>query len=601
MKVDVPSALVRAAVISCGLLWSDAALAQNVVDQAIYDQMQGNAPANPSAGSAASGAVAPSATPAGPALGQPQTMPAAPQGSGAASGRPAPGAATAQPMPPGVPVEIPLFGSQLFAQPGLIARLQPTNTGYLMDTGDRIALNLWGGLSYSGLQTIDGDGNIFVPEVGPVRLRGRPSSELNAAIRNAAQNVFTSNVGIYATLLSRQPTNVFVTGAVRNPGRFAGERKGSLISFLASAGGIDPESGSYRDIRILRGDQQVARIDLYNFLLNGTLPAIEFQDDDTILVGQQGTTVTVQGEARNPYRFEIDTTRTIGRDLTYFARPKSGVSYVAVTGTRDGVPYSAYLAFDAFLASRLENGDQYTFVADGVDQNIFVSVTGQSAGSSQLAVPKNARLGDVLKQIEVDPQSADVESIYLRRRSAAEQQAQALQLSLNELQRAVLTAPAASEGDVAVRVQEANMVQQFVQEARNVRPEGRVVLAGNPNRLDTMLEPGDEIVIPPKDSLIMISGEVRLPQTVLYRPGKRISDYADDAGGFTARADTSNFVVIRRSGAVELGGHVTVKPGDNIMVMPEAGTHDFVIFKEIVGVLYQIAISTAATLRAINY
>jgi protein involved in polysaccharide export with SLBB domain len=590
------SSIIPAAIVSCGLFWSVGACAQNAIDQAILDQMQGNAPSETPGGANAGTAVTPGTAPAGPALSQSQQGPATAQGGSAAAS-----AAAAEQAPrPGVAFEIPLFGSQLFAQPGLIARLQPTNAGYLMDTGDRIALNLWGGLSYSGLQTIDGDGNIFVPEVGPVHLRGRASSELNAAIRSASQNVFTSNVGIYATLLSRQPTSVFVTGAVRNPGRFAGERKGSLISFLAAAGGIDPESGSYRDIRILRGEQQVARIDLYDFLLNGTLPEVEFQDDDTILVGQQGTTVTVQGEARNPYRFEIDTTRTIGRDLTYFARPKSGVSYVAVTGSRGGVPYNAYLSFDAFLASRLVNGDAYAFIADGVGQNIFVSVSGQSAGSSQLAVAKNARLGDVLKQIEVDPQTADVESIYLRRRSVAEQQAQALQLSLNELQRAVLTGPAASEGDAQVRAQEANLVQQFVQQARNVRPEGRVVLAGNASRLDTMLEPGDEIVIPPKNSLIMISGEVRLPQTELFQPDKRISDYADDAGGFTTRADTSTFVVIRRSGAVELGGHVKVKPGDNIMIMPEAGTHDFVVFKEMVGILYQIAISTAATLRAID-
>lgn len=594
------TSLFSVTIVLTGLFWPGAVSAQNFVDQTFNDQIQGNAPAVGGfapAGPAPGGALpTPGSTMTGPAAAQ-QAAPSLPQNSQSSVTPTSP--AAMQPTEPGALPEVPLFGAQLFAQPGLIARLQPTNAGYLMDTGDRIALNLWGGLSYSGLQTIDGDGNIFVPEVGPVRLRGRPSSELNATIRGAAQNVFTSNVGIYATLLSRQPTNVFVTGAVRNPGRFAGERKGSLISLLAAAGGINPESGSYRDIRVLRGDQQVARIDLYDFLLNGTLPPLEFQDDDTILVGPQGTTVTVQGEARNPYRFEIDTTRTLGRDLVYFARPKSGVSYVSLTGTRGGVPYSAYLTFDAFLGSRLQNGDLYTFVADGVGQSMFVSVTGQSAGSSQLAVPKNARLGDVLKQIEVDPQTADVESIYLRRRSVAQQQAQALQASLNELQRTVLTGPATSEGDIQVRVQEANMVQQFLQEARNVRPEGRVVLAGNAGRLSTMLEPGDEIVIPPKNSLILISGEVRLPQTVLYEPGKRISDYAKAAGGFTGRADTSNFVVIRRSGAVETGARIEVKPGDNIMIMPEADTHNFVLFKEIVGILYEIAIATAAPLRAV--
>jgi hypothetical protein len=90
---------------------------------------------------------------------------------------------------------------------------------------------------------------------------------------------------------------------------------------------------------------------------------------------------------------------------------------------------------------------------------------------------------------------------------------------------------------------------------------------------------------------------VRLPQTVLFQPGAKVADYAARAGGFTNRADTSSFVVIHRSGAVETSHNITIRPGDNIMIMPEAGTHDFVVFKEIIGILYQLAISTASTLN----
>lgn len=499
--------------------------------------------------------------------------------------------------PPGIVAEPPLFGSQLFAQPSLLAKLQPTNAAYIMDTGDRVALNMWGAYSFSGLQTIDADGNIFVPEVGPVHLRGRSASKLTPILRAATESVFTSTVSVYATLLTRQPISVFVTGAVRNPGRYAGESAGSLITFLAQAGGINPASGSYRDIRVMRGDATIARADLYEFLLNGVLPPIQLQEGDAILVGPQGPTVSVTGDAENPYRFEIDTRSTAGRDLLYLARPKPNVAFVAVTGTRSGEPFSAYLPFAAFLTTALQNGDTYAFLGDGVARTIFVSVKGQSSGPSRMAVPRNARLGDVLKLIEVDPQNADVDAIYLRRKSVAEQQARALEASLSILQRSVLTAPSTTEGDAQIRGQEAALVQQFVQQARALRPEGRVVLADNPQRLDTTLEEDDEVVIPAKNSLILISGEVRLPQTVLFQPGAKIEDYASKAGGFTNRADTSNFVVIHRSGAVETGDRIAVRPGDNIMVMPDTGTHDFIVFKEIVGILYQLAISTAATLN----
>jgi protein involved in polysaccharide export with SLBB domain len=554
------------------------AAGQDAMDQAVFDAVQ-------QPGNTATGQQVP---PPGKAVVPPPSSPLPPPGP----------AALDRAQSDGKPR---LFGSQLFAQPTIVAQLQSTNPSYLMDTGDRVAINVWGGVSYTGMQTIDAEGNIFLPEVGPVSLRGKSSAQLNSIIRGAATRVFTENVGTYATLLTRQPIGVFVTGAVKNPGRYAGESTGSLISFLAQAGGVNEEAGSFRDIRVLRGQQVVARVDLYNFLLEGTMPPIALAEDDTILVGAQGTTVTVEGEVRNPYRFEISTSGTIGRDLLYLARPKSNVAYVSVNGVRSGNPYSAYLTLPQFLAMQLVNGDQYAFVADGVNETIFVSVAGQSAGSSRLAVPRNAQLGDVLKYIRVDPATADIDSIYLRRKSVATQQARALELSLNELQRSVLTGPAATEGDVAVRAQEAAMVQQFVNQARTIRPEGRVVLAGNASAMRTTLEPDDEIVIPTKSNLILISGEVRLPQTVLYENGKSISSYAGAAGGFTDRADTSNFVVIRRSGAVETGGQIAVQPGDNIMVMPEVGTHGFVIFKEIVGVLYQIAIAAAVTMDATGF
>ncbi|WP_395022711.1 SLBB domain-containing protein [Dongia sp.] len=590
------------------------ALAQSTLTQEEYDRLQGNGTGSPSStdpnsdsGLGLDGQEQPGTTP--PALGQPR--PAQPYpGSGVAQPPAQPSSPEyPQTVRPGFPEDEqpqaelgqPLFGSQLFAQPSLLAKLQPTNADYIMDTGDRVALNMWGAFSFSGLQTVDGEGNIFVPEVGPVQLRGKPGSQLNAIVGSATQDVFTSSVSTYATLMTRQPISVFVTGGVRNPGRYAGESTGSLITFLAQAGGINSASGSYRDIRVMRGDAVIARADLYAFLLNGMLPPVRLEEGDAILVGPQGPTVSAAGDAENPYRFEIDTRSTVGRDLLYLARPKPNVAYVSITGTRSGEPFSAYLPFAAFLQTALHNGDTYTFLGDGVSRTIFVSVKGQSFGPSRMAVPRNARLGDVLKLIEVDPHNADVDSIYLRRKSVAEQQARALEASLNVLQRSVLTARSTTEGDAQIRGQEAVLVQQFIQQARTLRPEGRVVLADNPQRLETTLEPDDEIVIPARNNLILISGEVRLPQTVLFQPGAKIKDYAGKAGGFTNRADTSDFVVIHRSGAVETGSSIAVQAGDNIMVMPDAGTHSFVVFKEIVGILYQLAISTAATLNVSGF
>lgn len=489
------------------------------------------------------------------------------------------------------------FGSQLFSSPSALSRPIGSNQDYIVTTGDQVSIQLWGAQSYSGTQVVDAQGNIFLPEIGPVKIGGRNVAHVNAVVNNAIHQVFTANVTAYVNVASRQPVGVYVTGAVRIPGHFAGDRTASPLYYLSQAGGIDPKSGSYRDIRVMRGGALLAQLDLYQFLLAGSLPTFQFLDNDVIFVGTQGATVIAKGDVQNNYRFEVDMARVTGNDIVTLARPQPSVSHVSVKGLRQNQPYNAYVSLGDFATMPVANGDEVTFVADRVTETIFVNVTGQSAGPSSFTVARGTRLGDVLKLIEIDPQQADPTSIYLRRVSVAERQKRALEMSLNELQRAVLTSTSTSSTESGMRTQEAQLVERFISKARAVQPEGRVVLANIPGRDELRLEADDVIVIPDRSQVVMISGEVRVPQTLMYQPGVNISDYIEQAGGYTNRAEIGDYVIIRRNGAALLGSNLEIWPGDQIMVMPSAGEKGFAMFKDFMEVLYRVAVSTAVVLR----
>lgn len=489
------------------------------------------------------------------------------------------------------------FGSQIFASSSNLIQAGSANPNYIIAPGDQVSVQVWGAQNYSGAQVVDPQGNIFLPEIGPVNIAGRSVASVKAAVNAAISQVFTNNVSAYVTVLSRQSVGVYVTGLVAKPGRYAGDRMASPLNFLALAGGVEPKSGSYRDIRILRGNRVLARMDLYEFLLLGRMPDVIFEENDTIVVGSQESTVVALGEVQNRYRFEVANEQATGADVIALARPEPSVSHVSVRGVRSNQPYNAYITLDEFAHSRVYRGDEYGFVTDRVTETIFVSVTGQAGGPSSFAVNRGANLGQVLKLIEVDSEMADLDAIHLRRESVAERQERALENSLNELQRAVLTAPSTTSTEAGMRVQEAQLVERFIQKARAVKPEGRVVLAGNPHRNDLRLEANDKIVIPTKSQVVIVGGEVRMPQTLMWHSGKSIEDYIGLSGGFSDRADRSNFVVIRRSGAAEVGGNITVQPGDQIMVMPTAGEKDFAIFRDIIEVLYRVAVSSAVILN----
>ncbi|MFT2542688.1 polysaccharide biosynthesis/export family protein, partial [Escherichia coli] len=97
---------------------------------------------------------------------------------------------------------------------------------------------------FDGALQVDPKGNIFLPNVGPVKVAGVSNSQLNALVTSKVKEVYQSNVNVYASLLQAQPVKVYVTGFVRNPGLYGGVTSDSLLNYLIKAGGVDPERGS---------------------------------------------------------------------------------------------------------------------------------------------------------------------------------------------------------------------------------------------------------------------------------------------------------------------------------------------------------------------
>src|SRR5690606_28280450 len=122
------------------------------------------------------------------------------------------------------------------------------NPDYAIAQGDRIAVRMWGARTFDGVLVVDIQGNIFLPEIGPIKVEGITNDRLAQRVRASVAQVYTDNVKVYTNLLGTQPLGVFVTGAVPYPGRYPGAKDDSVLYYLARAGGIDPQSGSYRDI-----------------------------------------------------------------------------------------------------------------------------------------------------------------------------------------------------------------------------------------------------------------------------------------------------------------------------------------------------------------
>lgn len=491
----------------------------------------------------------------------------------------------------------PPYGANLFAGGYETERSDGLNENYLISPGDKINLWLWGAVNYNDVVTVDSQGNIFIPEVGPVSVQNVRASEVNQYVTSRIRRIYTQNVSVYVNLLTATPVSLYLSGPVIRPGQYAGMASDSVLYFLKRAGGIDPERGSYREIEIKRNNNVIATIDLYQFIRSGEIPQVSFKDGDVILVKPQKAAVTVAGSVRNPFRFELEQSRSTGAKLIEYSRPLAKVSHVGIVGNRSSGPFSVYISFEEFQSFELQDGDKVIFNDDLHAQIMDIQVSGSYLGPSYFAVQKRTKLHDLLNQIPVDESLSDLNSIYILRHSVAQRQKQMLNDSLDRLERSVFTAPASSDGEAAIRAREAEMVLRFTERARQVQPLGKVVVSDKGNVANILLEQGDTIVIPYKTDLVQIGGEVLMPQAVVYNENASLDDYIAWAGGFTERAEDSRIAIVRANGLVEFDSKTPVQKGDQILVLPKVDEKTMQAVKDITQIIYQIAVAANVALN----
>ena len=491
------------------------------------------------------------------------------------------------------------FGEKLFEGGFQGEREDGLNPDYRVRPGDHITLRMWGAVDYADVVVVDVQGNIFVPDIGPIRVVGIRNGDLAARIRQAVGTVFTQNVNVYTNLEGTSPVVVYVTGYVRAPGSFAGVSSDSLLYFLSRAGGVDPRQGSYRNVTVKRGGEVLSEIDLYDFLLEGSLARLQFMDGDTIVVRPRGDTVEVSGKVRNGYRFEIQGEDRQGGHIVDLARPEAGVSHVSLHGYRDEEVYSAYLPLRDFLLHSVRDGDRIEFHIDRPRAPIMVSVTESHLGPSRFAVDRGTTLLTLLDNVEVNPDLADTASIFLKRRSVMERQKRALEESLTRLETTVLGATSQTDAETAIRVQEAELIAKFVERVRQVEPDGVLVVTQNGDVADLRLQPEDVVVIPERSRVVLVSGEVMSPQALVYVPGDGLQEYVARVGGYTERADEKRFMIRRRNGEVVRGdpaasrSTVEIREGDELVIFPEVPVKNLQIAATISEVLFRLAAITS--------
>jgi len=497
------------------------------------------------------------------------------------------------------------FGERLFKGEFKSNKQLRYSSDYRINIGDEIMVKLWGAYNYSGNLKVDTKGNIFIPKVGTIHMLGIRNQNLKSVIEVEVKKVFNNNVSIYANLNSYQPLSIFVTGEVKNPGLYESLASDSILQLIDKAGGIKRGEGSYRDISILRDNHVVKKFDLYQFLLNGHLSLFQFQSGDVVKVGSLHYSIAVEGDVRRPYIFELLSPQVSVEKMIHYALPKAAVTHFVVTRWIHGIKKIEKYPIRDKDTVFLENGEEIRFVSDYLKENLTIKIEGEHDNLHTMMVPKGENLQEVLSQIVLSKHS-DLSAVRLYRKSIAIQQKQLIDANLKDLEARVLTTGSATTEEAKIRKEESSLVLNFINRASKIQPKGQIIINKETNLSTIILEDGDRIFIPKKSQIVVVEGEVSLPNAQTFVPNYNVNDYIDSCGGFSPRANREKVLLVKKSGKVLTFNSrswwnqksLFVEAGDSILVLGKVDSKNIQITSSVTQILYQIAVGAAVVLRA---
>ena len=179
----------------------------------------------------------------------------------------------------------------------------PVPLNYVIGAGDQINILLWGRLNAQHSLTVDRDGKITIPQIGPVYVAGMTYEQMSQHVIAKAEQITGTNIDI--TVGSTRSIPVFVLGDVRRPGAYTIGAMSSVTDALIMAGG--PSAiGSMRRIEVRRGEKVITYFDLYDLFLKGDKSRdVTLRAGDVIFVPVTGPQAAIAGNVKRPAIYEL--------------------------------------------------------------------------------------------------------------------------------------------------------------------------------------------------------------------------------------------------------------------------------------------------------
>ena len=283
----------------------------------------------------------------------------------------------------------------------------PVDSEYPLGPGDELALTLWGDDQLSITVAVNREGFVTLPDVGQVGVQGLTLDEARARVRAALARVYSglrptgqrSTTYLSLSLGRLRTIQVFLLGQVVRPGSYTLSSVSRVLNALYAAGGPSHD-GSLREVRVLRGGNVAATVDLYDVILGGDAGRVaRLQNGDVVFVPAAERRVAVKGPVRRPGLYELRAgeqlralLRIAGGTLPEAELARAQINRITPPAWRDSLRGQGRVAVDIGLGEALADSAHDVALSDDDALTLF-ALPNRTANFVEIAGRGIARAG----------------------------------------------------------------------------------------------------------------------------------------------------------------------------------------------------------------
>ncbi len=449
---------------------------------------------------------------------------------------------------------------------------------YILGPNDVLTISVWSSESEHLDCIVTPEGKVALPRAGVVSVKGMTLDSARQVILKQLGRVYRS-ANADVSLKRLRQFKVYVLGAVRVPSVVTATAADHVFDVLERAGGII-DTGSVRGIALIReGASSPIFVDLQRYLSYGDRsanPTVLGGDRIIVPLRNGRNTIQIAGEVAGEGSFdfrESDSLSTLVRMAGGFL-PSARLDSVSVVRVSENGSELEVIALDlrawgqslhegASLPNDmlLRAGDRvYVRAIPKWNLRAAVVVTGEVKYPGRYPIaPQQTRLTEVIASCGGFTDKASLEDATIIRVSE-------LALKDKEYERLRL---------LQVPDMSTNELQYYKTKSREVKGILSVdftqLFIKNNLENNPVLQDGDSIIIPTKNYYVNVTGSVRNPGRIVYKPGMAVGGYINLAGGYGFRADPSATLIVKGKGDQfpASSEDYSIEPGDNVIVLDE--------------------------------